>query len=426
MPSRASSVIRTLSVLVWTGASALLAQNLVSDGGFATSLDAWHHDPNDNGTSAWSDQDASGSASSGSALLTSTHATTGVLVSLMDQCVPVAAGQTYALSANVRFSEGETTTGWAETVIYWESGPICNTYISGNALLTDVGSRGTWISDSDTFIAPSGATSAFVHLGIDKLEAGGVLSARFDNIVFAPVGTPTESLVGILPVAGSLPGSFGSFFRTSVTLLNPGFSPISGRLVFHPAGTSGAPSDPDLGYSLAPGQSFALNDVVAAMGRDGLGSIDVYGAGGDAPVVLARIFNDAGAAGTSGFTEPLISPSDVTGGPGVSVTGVLVCPADLSRYRYNVGLRTLGAPVHVSVSVLDSSGAIVHTASHDYPANYFVQTTVSEFLDGFSIGDAHSLRITFSGGGLIVYGATVDNTTNDPSAQFMPYLFAIA
>jgi hypothetical protein len=76
--------------------------------------------------------------------------------------------------------------------------------------------------------------------------------------------------------------------------------------------------------------------------------------------------------------------------------------------------------------VLDSAGTVVHTADHDYPANYFVQTTVSDFLDGFTIGDAHSLRITFSGGGLIVYGATVDNVTNDPSAQFMPYLFAIA
>ena len=27
---------------------------------------------------------------------------------------------------------------------------------------------------------------------------------------------------------------------------------------------------------------------------------------------------------------------------------------------------------------------------------------------------------------LVISGATIDNTTNDPSAQFMPYLFAIA
>ena len=76
--------------------------------------------------------------------------------------------------------------------------------------------------------------------------------------------------------------------------------------------------------------------------------------------------------------------------------------------------------------MLDASGAQVHTADHDYPADYFIQTTVTDFLDGFAIGDNFSLRITFSGGGLIIYGATVDNTTNDPSAQFMPYLFAIA
>jgi hypothetical protein len=183
-------------------------------------------------------------------------------------------------------------------------------------------------------------------------------------------------------------------------------------------GVSASPGDAEMGFSLAPGQSFAWHDVVAAMGRSGLGSMDVYGAGGQAPRVLARIFNDAGSAGTSGFTEMLYPPS-ARSLPGAVFTGFLLCPADISRYRYNVGLRTVGEPVHVTVTVLDSAGAEVHTASHDYPAEYFVQTTVTDFLDGFAIGNGHSLRISYSGGGLILYGATVDNTTNDPSAEFL-------
>jgi hypothetical protein len=417
--------LRTLVFLGWAGVSPLLAQNLVSDGGFAADLNAWHHDPNDDGTSAWSSVDANGSAASGSVLLTSTHAINGVLVKLMEQCVPVVAGATYDLSTKVLFSDGETTTGWAEATIYWESGPVCNTYISGNGLLTEKTTPGTWVAGSETFTAPAGATSALVFLGIDKIDVGGSMSARFDDVVFAPAGAPPETLAGYITAAGSLAGALGSFFRTSVQLVNPGFAPISGHLVFHPA-DGATPSDPTLGYALAPGQSFGWNDVVGAMGREGLGTIDVYAAGDNPPVVLARIFNDAGAAGTSGFTQPMIKPSDVTGGLGVNVTGVLVCPADVSRYRYNVGIRTLDAPVHVDVSVVDESGAVVHTASHDYPANFFRQTTVDDFAGGFPIGNGHSLRITFSGGGLIVYGATVDNVTNDPSAQFMPYLFAVA
>ena len=418
--------ITGLAALLVLAASAGQAQNLVAGGTFDANLEAWHHDPNPDGTSAWSSLDAGGSPSSGSALLTSTAAAGGVLINLLDQCVPVIAGATYTLSADVRFTEGETTTGWGETVIYWQSGPVCNTYISGNALLTDVATRGSWIHDSDTFTAPAGATSAFVSVGVDKIEGGGTLSANFDNIFFGLASAPAEELVGYLAVAGSAPGNFGSFFRTSVQINNPFSTPISGHFVFHPAGVGASPSDPTMGYALAPGQSFAWHDVVAAMGQTGLGSIDVWAASGS-PVIVARIFDDAGAAGTSGFTEPLVKVDDVTiPGSGGSVTGVLLCPNIVDRYRYNVGLRTIDAPVHVNVTVLDSSGATVHTASHDYPADYFVQTTVTDFLNGFVIGDSYSLRITFSGGGLIIYGATVDNTTNDPSAQFMPYLFAIA
>ena len=225
---------------------------------------------------------------------------------------------------------------------------------------------------------------------------------------------------------GSSAWSPGSFFRTSVQLVNPSSDPISGHFVFHPAGAPASPGDPTMGYALAPGQSFAWHDVVAAMGRSGLGSIDVYAAGGDTPVVLSRIFDHAGSEGTSGFTEPVVLTGDVPGGPGVGVSGFLLCPADVSRFRYNVGVRTLPAAVAVTVTVLDPAGTAVHTATRDYPPNFFQQSAVADFLDGFVIGNGHSLRITFTGGPLIVYGATVDNTTNDPSAQWMSYLFQIS
>jgi hypothetical protein len=192
-------------------------------------------------------------------------------------------------------------------------------------------------------------------------------------------------------------------------------------------GAPASPSDPTMGFALAGGQTFAWYDVVAAMGLSGLGSFDVYAAGGDAPLVLARIFNDAGAAGTTGFTESLVAVDEVPApGSGASITGALVCPILVDRFRYNVGLRTVGAPVHVNVRLRDSAGVEIHSVAHDNPADYFVQSTVTDFLDGFAIADGQWLEITFSGGGLIIYGATIDNTTNDPSAQFMPYLFAIA
>ncbi len=419
--------IAGLSALCLLAASMGRAQNLVPGGTFDVSLEAFHHDPSPNGTSAWSSLDAAGSPTSGSALLASTNATAGAPVTLLTTCVPVAAGQQYTLSADARFSEGETSTGGAELAISWTPGTACQGFISGNAFLIPVASRGSWIHGSNTFTAPAGATTALIVVAIHKIEAGGTLSANIDNVVLGLTSAPAEELVGYIAVAGSLPGNFGSFFRTSLQITNPFSTPISGHLVFHRMGVPGSPDDPDLGYSLGPGQTFALYDAVAAMGLSGLGSFDVYGGDGQAPLVVVRIFNDAGTAGTTGFTESLVPVGDVQmPGLGASITGVLVGPILVDRFRYNVGLRTVGAPVHVSVRVRDASGAEVHTAEHDYPADEFVQTTVTDFLGGFAIGDNFSLHVTFSGGGLIVYGATVDNTTNDPSAQFMPFLFAIA
>ncbi len=402
------------------------AQNLVANGNFNTDLLAWQASSS-NGSAAFSSLDSSGSPSSGSAFLTGTNPINGVLDTFLTQCVSVAAGTPYAISNRVQFSTGETTTGWAEIAIYWMSGSNCGgSYISGAGLLAAKTASGVWSSYADTATAPAGALSAYLQLGIDKIDAGGSLSAYMDDVVFAPVGTPAEALVGYLTVASSTPGVGGSFFKTSVQLLNPNFGPISGHLVFHPAGVSASATDPTIGYSLAAGQTTFWVDIVAAMGRVGVGSIDVYASAGNAPIVLTRIFNDAGAAGTSGFTEPLIQPSDVQGGLGVAVTGFLLGPYDTAAFRYNIGIRTLDAPVSVTATVMSASGATLTSVTRSYPANYFEQRSSGDFLGGFALGNGQSIRITFSGGGLIVYGATVDNVTQDPSAQFMPYVFAIA
>jgi hypothetical protein len=229
-----------------------------------------------------------------------------------------------------------------------------------------------------------------------------------------------EVLVGYIPVVGSLPGNFGSFFKTSVQLLNPGASASSGRLVFHPAGVSGQPTDPSLDWTLAPGQIASYADIVTDFGESGLGSVDVFVDEGNAvPILTARIFDDAGDNGTSGFTEPFVLASDVPD----QGSGFLVGPSDVSNFRFNVGLRTLDNPVSVMATVRDSGGHVLHSVTRHYDANVFVQTSSTDFL-GFSLGPDQSIELAFTGGGLIAYGATVDNVTNDPSAQFLSYVTA--
>ncbi len=228
-----------------------------------------------------------------------------------------------------------------------------------------------------------------------------------------------QQLVGYIPVVGSTPGNFGSFFKTSVQLFNPGSSPTSGRLIFRPAGLTTSTST--LTWTLSPGQMVTYDDVVADMLKTGLGSLDVFvSQGAPIPVIQTRIFDDAGVDGTTGFTEPFYRTTDVP----TSGTGYLIGPSDVARFRYNIGIRTLQDGVAVTATVRNSNGSVSHVETNHYDPPVFLQTSASSFL-GVSLRDDQSIQLSYSGGGVIIYGATVDNVTNDSSAQFMTYGTAV-
>jgi len=424
MRSQTSSVVSIVALALAVIAAPSFGQNLIANGQFLTGLNGWTQ-LTDEGSAVWT---SAGALDGGAATMTSNAAESGVFKRYLTQCVPVAPGMSYVMSHQVKFSPTDTTTGFAESSLYWDKNPDCSSYIAGDGLVTPTASPGTFFHDSKTLTAPANATSAFIQVGVDKMPAGGSMSVTVDDISFAPSGAATEIIAGWIPVAVSTPGAFGSLFKTSVQLLNPNSSTsISGHFVFHPAGVSGSPADPMLGFSLGPLQTFAWNDIVAAMGQSGAGSLDVYSSqGAAAAVAITRIFNDGGSAGTTGFNEPMVHSYELTGGPGITVTGFLIGPADTSKFRMNIGVRTLDTPVSVTVTVTDGTGAMLTTLTKSYPANFFEQKTSADFLGGLALGNNNSIQITFTGGELILYGAVADDITNDPSAQFLPIVFAVS
>jgi hypothetical protein len=232
----------------------------------------------------------------------------------------------------------------------------------------------------------------------------------------------------VLAAAGSTPGNFGSFFKTGVQLYNPGSSAIAGRFVYHPALVSGSSGDPSLSFSVGAGVTVSYDDLVATMGQTGLGSIDVV-LPEPTPlhVLVARIYNDAGAAGTSGFTEEAIDP----GGGSESrllfagATAFLVAPSDVTHFRFNIGVRSLLSGAVITFTQRDASGVLVRAVTKTYQPTFYEQQSAETFLGG-PLGANDSIQVSVSSGSAIVYGATVDNTTNDPSAQFARVVFAIA
>ncbi|MFA6959032.1 MAG: fibronectin type III domain-containing protein [Thermoanaerobaculia bacterium] len=220
----------------------------------------------------------------------------------------------------------------------------------------------------------------------------------------------------VLPVAGSLPGGFGSYFKTSLALYNPRDVAATGKLVFHPAGAQGSSNDPSLSYTLAPLQTVFHADLLPAMGvATGLGSIDLV-ADPSTPslVALARVFNDAGELGTTGFTEEALALGDALG---AGTAGVLIAPSDVRKFRLNLGVRTLEAGATMTITVRDTAGATVKSVTTSFGPTSFTQVASSVMLDGYALAGGESITFQVTSGSAFVYGATTDNTTNDPSVQ---------
>lgn len=222
-----------------------------------------------------------------------------------------------------------------------------------------------------------------------------------------------------LPVVGSGPGSNGSFFRTSLTLANPGTTAIHGKLLLHPAGKSGSDADPSLAFDLQPKATLNYDDVLAAMNQAGNGSLDILTTGSATPLASARVFNDTGASGTSGLTEEAVRADTVN----YSAANVFI-PSDLTNFRLNVGVRTF-SPITLNVQIYNSDGQMVGTLQKSYAANFFEQVPVSAFLNGATVPPGGRIVALVFGSTsssspnseFIIYGAVTDNRTNDPSLR---------
>ena len=259
-----------------------------------------------------------------------------------------------------------------------------------------------------------GDVTSTVTTSQGALFPNATLSAQATGTVTQP--PPSVEPAAIVPAVASTPGALGqAFFRTSVQIFNPGTTRMTGRLVYHPAGASAAANDPFLAYVVEAGETRSIADLLPAMGLTGLGSLDVVTDTGTAtPLLLVRVFNDAGAGGTTGFVEESVAPAQAL----VAVErGFLVGPPDTALFRFNVGLRTLGSGATISITVRDAAGVVTRTITRTYPANYFEQRDSASFLNGVPIGANESIAVQILSGSAIVYGATVDNHTNDPSLQ---------
>jgi hypothetical protein len=274
--------------------------------------------------------------------------------------------------------------------------------------------HGGFLSCGGTFSAGADQTFSYFIADSDPALRAPITDMQIDRGLIPGIRASSEADVvhGHIPVVGSLNGAFGSRFKTAVQLTNRSRGSSTGKLVFHPAGTAASPADPSLDFTLlSPKQTIAFDDIVDQMGRTGLGSMDLVVTDGPPPEVTVAVFDDQGAAGTSGFTTEVVTPSQALQD---FTTATLTTPSDPANFRLNIGIRTLGSGATVRFSATDASGFSVGQGSlKTFPANYFEQNSASVYLGGAPVPANGTITVFVQNGTAFVYGATTDNRTND-------------
>lgn len=224
---------------------------------------------------------------------------------------------------------------------------------------------------------------------------------RIDAKAVLPAAAPTA----IVPVVASTAGAYGTHFTTTMQLGNPYPFAIAGRFVVHPAGLAASPDDPSTAYALAPFETTTVDSLVAS----GSGSVDVLAAVG-APVVVTEIVD---TTSMNRVSIPAIDPADAIA---AGMTGSLLTPADASRQRFNIGIRTLGEGASLRIVVHDADGTDRAAVERAFPAGFFQQFSFAELL-GEPLASGEVLTFDVLAGSAIVYGAAVDNTSGAMSLQ---------
>ncbi len=234
------------------------------------------------------------------------------------------------------------------------------------------------------------------------------------------VGASYSGVNVFLPSIGSGPGFSESFWETTIWVHNPGSSPANAQFSLLHRGQANL--DPlTFNDTIPPGDTRRYDNAMQTMfGLSGFGAIRVLS--NDRLVVNARTYStpqDGGPQDTVGqFLAAIPSSFALRVGDLTSVLGGFQTdPQDESLFRFNFGLvEANGGSVSVRIRAIADDGQTLGARVYDlrpYEAN---QWNISHL----GLVDHTNFRIeaeVLSGdGAAIVFGSTMSNDSNDPSA----------
>jgi PKD repeat protein len=225
-----------------------------------------------------------------------------------------------------------------------------------------------------------------------------------------PLPTPIDNTL-VIPAVGRAAGANGTFWRSDVTLLNPHNGTIDLTLRYLPGGSDNRFA-PARVFSVTPGQSLVLPDVLSAFGYDsGAGALQIsWATNGWGPSVTSRTYTSTPAGGTFGQSiDPVQSFGYDSFVPGLRSD---------SSFRSNAGFVNGGdANLNISVTLLSSSGQALANATLSLKPRSQTQTSLGALFPNVNVSLLGSCTLqthTNDAPALFMYGSIIDNTSGDP------------
>lgn len=219
---------------------------------------------------------------------------------------------------------------------------------------------------------------------------------------------PSESWV---PVVAHADGVGDSVWRSDVGLLNRAPDANHVRLRVHRGDRS---YDHEL--ELAPAAYRTVTDVVAGLGQEGSGPLQVFSSG--ALTVSSRTYNRS-ADGSFGQSLDGVT---ATGGLQSGQSAVLMQLREDATARSNIGiLNQWRRSAEVEVALYNGNGLPVAAFTRTIPAQDVAQINRPFLTEGGldDVPSGYAVVSVLSGQDVFAYGSVVDNDTDDPTTISM-------
>jgi hypothetical protein len=403
-----------LTLLAASISASALAQNLLLNGNFDTSISSWDQNDPGAGTTVFSPLDAGGSASSGSVLVTNNSAPIGGNPGVF-QCRPATPGASYDYGAKARVALGQLELD-AYILVNFFANPTCSGSGIG-ASSAHFTPSGSWQGLTVTgFTAPAGTVTVSLRLLLFKRVAGGSVTANFDDAFLVPTGSARATLT--VPVAASIHGANSTFFHSDAWIFNRSFTNSNVvTLVYRCFGGVGCGTSKQI--TLHPRESRLITDIIGTLFGvpESGGAIEISHDTFNGPIAArTRLFTPSSPP-SYGFGVPAFQSTQTTSravflgiaGSGTSLT---------TGYRSNAGAyNPNGVPVTVTLTLYDGPTGAQIGSPYVRVWAPFEAAQVSKVFETLGAGAMVTtnavLVATSAGGEVFFYAATIDNVSGD-------------